>query len=732
MKKAPIEEYLSINLEALGLAMTLSPFADKISPNRNGMFATALSQYQIPINGESPNIFTGYEQFLLDYDQNLSLIENNFQILEVIPKFSTDIQNSTINISPMPSYYIIGVDLVTNELTYYEIRTFHKLNERYGYSCKIDNPNILNEERVLKKGEKIYSSIACDHQNNEYKFGCNANVMFASLLGTVEDAFIISDRLVKKLTPEGYENIKIKLRKNDYPLNLYGSDDDFKCIPDIGEKVSNNGVICAFRKKDRISIISDLSPENLKRQNDLLDLVFYTENDAVVVDIDVCINPGVIQHLPNTPYQQILKYHYSKLVTYKKVIEVYKKYKNTHDVSRKFNSLLVSMMQYLYLHEPKFLQKLGIYSKRKSIKLSGDIEDNDILINLIVKYPKPINIGSKITGRDGAKGVIGSIWPYEWMPVDENGIRADLVIDLVSVIGRNNIGQMYESYINRIGDLILQDIDKPNISIEEQFNRILEYINVINPLQHNIIKETCDTIDKKQEYLEYVKKNGIKLQIIAGLKTINSVLILYLKNKFNSRITKVKYKYQDENGNIQTVTTKEACCIGKKFIMLVYNEPEISSVNIGNVNTFAVPTTTSSQTKNYAYPVKLNCVRFGEDEFRMMLNTLGPEVTLRLRCLSTSINGLETIIDEILTAPNPSDIPHFNISNKDLLDSDVMVNVIHTICNAIGLDLKNTLADSKDIQYYHKTISAGSSLLYYDENELIMNENEEEEEGCSE
>ena len=151
MKHNDITDMLTIDLEVLGLGLSLSPFSDKISSNRNGMFATALSQYQIPKHPESPNIFTGYENTLGDYEYNFGTIENDFKVLEIIPKFSNTINNLNDPIENIPLYYVFGIDLVENELTYYEVRSFHKLNEKYGYYGHNKLGEILMDVRNVLK-----------------------------------------------------------------------------------------------------------------------------------------------------------------------------------------------------------------------------------------------------------------------------------------------------------------------------------------------------------------------------------------------------------------------------------------------------------------------------------------------------------------------------------------------------------------------------------------------------
>ncbi len=69
------------------------------------------------------------------------------------------------------------------------------------------------------------------------------------------------------------------------------------------------------------------------------------------------------------------------------------------------------------------------------------------LIQVKVAQFRKIEIGDKIAGRHGNKGVISRIVPMEDMPHLADGSTIDLIISPLSVLGRMNLGQILETHL---------------------------------------------------------------------------------------------------------------------------------------------------------------------------------------------------------------------------------------------------------------------------------------------
>lgn len=79
----------------------------------------------------------------------------------------------------------------------------------------------------------------------------------------------------------------------------------------------------------------------------------------------------------------------------------------------------------------------------------GDELGPGVIKKVIVKVAqmRKIEVGDKIAGRHGNKGVIAKIFPQADMPFLEDGTPVDLVISPLSVVSRMNLGQLLECHL---------------------------------------------------------------------------------------------------------------------------------------------------------------------------------------------------------------------------------------------------------------------------------------------
>jgi DNA-directed RNA polymerase subunit beta len=80
---------------------------------------------------------------------------------------------------------------------------------------------------------------------------------------------------------------------------------------------------------------------------------------------------------------------------------------------------------------------------------AGDKLDAGVIkrIQVSVAQLRKIQVGDKLAGRHGNKGVISSILPIEDMPFLADGTAVDIVLNAFGIISRMNMGQIYESHL---------------------------------------------------------------------------------------------------------------------------------------------------------------------------------------------------------------------------------------------------------------------------------------------
>jgi DNA-directed RNA polymerase subunit beta len=68
-------------------------------------------------------------------------------------------------------------------------------------------------------------------------------------------------------------------------------------------------------------------------------------------------------------------------------------------------------------------------------------------IKVYVAQTRKMEVGDKMAGRHGNKGIVSRIAPVEDMPFMEDGTPVDIVLNPLGVISRLNIGQILEAHL---------------------------------------------------------------------------------------------------------------------------------------------------------------------------------------------------------------------------------------------------------------------------------------------
>jgi hypothetical protein len=141
---------------------------------------------------------------------------------------------------------------------------------------------------------------------------------------TVEDAFCISDELASRMESTAIKTVIIDVDKNDIPLNVYGSEEEYKFFPDIGENIREDGIICALRQAHDSTVVSDMSELALAIPQYSHDNITYAESSgAVVLDIDIWWNPSKKVKTPPHIFSQVEKYREGHKFYCARVVETY-------------------------------------------------------------------------------------------------------------------------------------------------------------------------------------------------------------------------------------------------------------------------------------------------------------------------------------------------------------------------------------------------------------------------
>lgn len=679
-----------IKLEFLGTAGINSFIAQTSSPRAvmdNSHFSSKLPL----IAPDEKIVKSGIEYELAKYINDIKT-DHDCVVKAIIPRYKE------YGISEVPTYTLL-VEYEENDqlfLDYIDINTFNSTHSFFGYKLhptealkNITYNGIIPKDTILAKTDSY-------GKNGSYNYGLNVNVAFMSHPSVSEDGFVVSESFIKRAKFNSIVKRVINITKDTIPVNLYGDKDVFKFIPNIGEKVREDGLLCALRERNDWFSISDLNDTNISEVDVTFDNLVYVNPNSTVLDIKVIrgnynkqeFSSKITQQLDT--YAEMLNNYYRNVVSkFEQIINEKKTiYGSNYSVrlTPRLNRFITdSMIKLMSIGSNKYklcYRKLPIDQYRVEITTISTIEPN---------------IGFKLTDIHAAKGVICRILPDECMPVDKNGNRADIITDSAATISRMNLGRAYESYLGSVsrdnkqrlinyftckyGSDFLNKITKEDITYF--YNYIKGLYSLINP----DMVEFIDSLNE-QELFNHLKE----------VVTDNLYIYYPTDNEYNitdviENIEKSIYKplndkvtYIDELGN--KVETKENIRIGQLYFMVLEKiANSYSAVSSSKVNNFGFPIKGTNHDK-YKYPHALTPTKtLGETEVRI-LTSLGGNPELIADLIDITLNPIshKLMIKNILES-NTAFNPNFNIDRSIVEYGQTRsLMILKHILNAAGMD----------------------------------------------
>jgi DNA-directed RNA polymerase subunit beta len=135
---------------------------------------------------------------------------------------------------------------------------------------------------------------------------------------------------------------------------------------------------------------------------------------------------------------------------------------------------------------------------------------------------RKVQVGDKLAGRHGNKGVIAKILPEYDMPYLEDGTPIDIIISPASILARMNMGQIFEAILAKIAQKTNMRIDAPVFErIKEEFIR-------------GELKKLGLPLDGKQKLIDGRTGQAFDRQVLVGVGYILK-LIHMVEDKFHAR-----------------------------------------------------------------------------------------------------------------------------------------------------------------------------------------------------
>lgn len=661
--------------ELLGL-QSLNFAAANDSPSRAVMFGSHFSQHLVIDGSEDSRIQTGAEQEFGKYTFGIRMPEDG-KIIAIIPRFPAGVGKDSIPYNP--ETIVIYEKENTGEIDCFSITDFASYHQYFGYKYKFKEAvNQLKPNAYIAKGTVFADSPAVS-ENTNYGYGINLNIALMSIPSVSEDGIMISRDVLDKMKFRIYERRSIEFGESTFPLNLYGSADEYKVFPDIGSYINENGALMMLRTYDDDLMPVEMSVYDTREPDFMFDKGVYVRggqglHDSLgkgkVVDVRVIRNNSINRKLPPAMCKQLDKYADAQLKFHEEIVKVSERIKyerskkygdNAVKLSPKLHRLIVESLAILNQKHSnkKMTQTLNLIYRKNPV--------DEYRVDVTIEYEITPNIGFKLSDRSGAKGVICKIEEPENMPVDANGVRADMVMDDTSTISRMNLGRLYCLYLggsirdttaqirkmygsNKTTPEKLQSIDPSQF--EQMYNYLLGYYQCISEKQFKFFSEQISQEEKYQHMADIINKGIYIYSPVNNDKDLPSIV---KSIEAHYPPTYGPLSYVGNSG--KRVTTKKNIRIGQIYVMLLDKiADDWSAVSSGKLQHFGVLSPVTKSEK-FSFPYHNSPTRtIGESEGRIFAGYCGREAIAEMMDRSNNSAAQRNAVMNILTADKPTNI----------------------------------------------------------------------------
>lgn len=341
-----------IPLELLGLHGT-DPFYGTTHAARGAMYTSQIGQAPVVEGSEPPRILTGLELRLGEHVFDIKM-PTDAVVLQVIRKYPVGYGNESIKHNPVTTVIYEDYYDVHKTIGIIHIPEFLSFHQEFGFGLKKNQEafgDLVSGGMIAK--DTVLAASTTVNEDGLYGIGVNANVLFRSSPGTIEDGFIFSQEfLEEKMSPNTYTQAVGGCGKRAFFLNLYGDDTTYKPFPDIGERIRDDGVIFAVRDLDDDLSPAEMTPRALREFDRTFDRGVIGEPGSLVKDINVYWderqNPT---YVPTGMDTHLRKYYDGLKAYYTQILKTYRglsiRRKDKLRCTPEFHQLVVEALTFL-------------------------------------------------------------------------------------------------------------------------------------------------------------------------------------------------------------------------------------------------------------------------------------------------------------------------------------------------------------------------------------------------
>ena len=484
--------------QILSVAASLIPFLEHDDANR-ALMGSNMQRQSVPLmNPDSPIVGTGLEGKVA-VDSRSAVVSPVSGRVHYVDSEKIIIKTNEV---PEDLTLIDGENLVK-----IDFRKFKRTNQN---TCQNQRPIVSEGDKVLA-GQPIADGTST--HNGELALGKNVTVAFMPWRGyNFEDAIVISERLVKEDLFTSIHVNEIELEVRD---TKRGEEELTAEIPNVGEdatkELDDRGIVRVGAKvKDGDILIGKVTPkgETDPTPEEKLLRAIFGEKAGEVKDASKRADPGVSGVVISTKLFE-KRSKSARIEERKNILELQKEssskkkelkesrdekllalLKNEvsngiRDVSsgrtliKKGTKLTPKRLKSYNLErfsqEESWVENESTWKKLKAVwrsfwkewRLIEDTLEREVfklrigdelqpgilkLAKVDIANKRKVQVGDKMAGRHGNKGIIATVVPEEDMPFLDDGSAVDVVLNPLGVPSRMNLGQLYETMLGWAGE----------------------------------------------------------------------------------------------------------------------------------------------------------------------------------------------------------------------------------------------------------------------------------------
>ena len=507
------KKYEGENIDKLFSTGLLSHPADSSGP-RQHMFSIHYAQRIMLDNPDTPRYFTGYEKTFGKYLNSYYKSAKNWEIIAKIVRHTS---------MPNMVYMLVVKEVGRDNFDVIPVSHYENLSDMHGYLRPFTEMDNRGAGSIIGVDDYVYKASSLDTFGN-YAYGKNLKTAFIFRPEVKEDSVMISESCARNTTFHLVTKTETPIGKGDLMVNIRGDYDHYKGMMAVGETIPPDGILFALRKIERKNISADCTTSALSK-------MYYSDNKfqgrGMVVDIDIKVND--VEELQ-------ADMHRSQLY------EIYlDQYRYNHELYEVLSNIV---RNHPGQYSPRLEQELYNATNyiNPNIKFSSNTGNFEFAyLTVYTAYQTPLISAIKVTNRCGAKAVIGKVAPDEQMPVNSDGVRADIVCSSAGIIGRGNVDQLKEQMTNYASDCIARRALKEKDTGKREA-LIVEYLKIMSPEWGNYVADALTTMspENRVNYVLNMCKQGIYMYNPPMYKSISFSKLKEVAIKYKLKVSKVK------------------------------------------------------------------------------------------------------------------------------------------------------------------------------------------------